>query len=56
MLTPRFLAASVIAFGIGGAGALAELPGLAERFGQFDADGDGKLDRVELAALLAAIR
>ncbi len=85
MLTPRFLAASVIALGITAGPAVAQdttrtdadtqftqldadrdgfvtkaevtkLPGVAQRFEKFDLNKDGKLDRAEFAALIAAMK
>jgi hypothetical protein len=59
MLTPAFLAASVVALGL--ASSLfreesARIPGLARRFAPFDRDGDGKLDCHDIRALLANLR
>ncbi len=85
MLTPKFLAASVIALGITAGPAVgqdatridadtqftqldgdhdgyvtraevAQLPGLAKAFEKFDTNRDGKLDRAEFAALVAAMK
>jgi Ca2+-binding EF-hand superfamily protein len=85
MLSSRFLAASLVAFGLAGAPAFAQdalradadaqfqqldrnkkgyltpadvsgQSALAQRFARFDANGDGRLDRVEFAALVASIK
>lgn len=53
MLTPAFIAASMIALGLASS-ILGE--DAARRLAAFDRDGDGKLDRHELRALLAALR
>jgi Ca2+-binding EF-hand superfamily protein len=53
MLTPAFLAASMIALGLASS-LLGE--DMTRRLAHFDRDGDGKLDRTELRALLAALR
>lgn len=59
MLTPEFLAASMIALGLASSLLRDEairLPGLARRFAPFDRDGDGKLDCADLRALLADLK
>jgi len=86
MLSPNFLAASIVALGIASGPALAQgtmtrpdpdaqfqsldkdnkgyltrtdvssMPAIAQRFAQFDANKDGKLDRAEFAALLGSVK
>ena len=60
MLTPKFLAASVIALGLASGqvtrAELAMIPDLAQQFERFDADQDGKLDRAEFAALMTSMK
>lgn len=52
-LTPAFLAASMIALGL--ASSLLR-DDVVRRLAPFDRDGDGKLDRAELRALLQSLR
>ena len=59
MLTPDFLAASMVALGLASSLLRDEavwLPGLARRFAPFDRDGDGKLDSADVRALLADLK
>jgi len=59
MLTPDFLAASMVALGLASTLLRDEairIPGLARRFAPFDRDGDGRLDCADVRALLAALR
>lgn len=53
MLTPAFIAASMVALGLASS-LLGE--DAARRLAAFDRDRDGKLDRHELRALLAALK
>ncbi len=85
MLSPKFLAASILALGLGDAPVVAQGatrtdaetqfrqldrdnkgyltrvdvaadPRVAQRFAKFDANRDGKLDRVEFASLISSMK
>lgn len=59
LLTPDFLAASMVALGLASSLLRDEairVPGLARRFAVFDRDGDGKLDCADVRALLDSLK